>query len=182
MTVGLAGLVGATFAVMSAAWFYRPSPGSETDVAATGAPLIERTPVNQLVPWADIKSVLFFNFLPPNVGNYNASFFEDVENANLERLMAGVMVVSVLACAMALRRCTRASAMGWGVLTMAVVGPVVLTWLNAYAYSMYFALPPRYGYGLLAAFAAVTAWTLRGVGPARALAVLALASFANVFV
>lgn len=183
LSVGMSALVGTLFAATSAAWFYRPTTaGSEADAAAAAGPVPERTPVSQIVPWADIKSSLFFNFLPPNVGNYNASFLEDLENANLERLMAGVMVMSLLATAMVLRRNTRASAIGWGVLTMAVVGPAMLIWLNAYAYGMYFALPARYGYGLLTAFAAVTAWTLRGAGPARALAIVAAASFANVFV
>ncbi len=172
--LSLAAVVGAVFVVLSLAWVLRPLP-PEVAAAADAMP-------PAVVPWLQIKAQLFFNFFTPNVGNFNASFLESVVNVRMEGLMVGVLSFAVLAGVVALRRNVEASALAWGMLVMAVVGPVVLTAANLYGNNLYFALPPRYGYGFLAGFIALAGWTFRGVVLARALAVLALASFLNVFI
>jgi hypothetical protein len=105
-----------------------------------------------------------------------------VFNAHLEELMVGLMMISVLCCAVALRRDGRATALGWGLLAMVVVGPVALTLLNAHGNNQFYLLPSRYGYGMLAGFIGAMAWTFRGEVAARAILVVAAASVVSVFV
>jgi hypothetical protein len=168
--------VATVFVAMSAAWFYRPTPES---VALIGAPHRSSAPV--VVPWEGLKSTLLFNFFPPNVGNFNANFLEGVFNARLEQLMAGLMVFGVLAVVLAGRRTGIARSLGIGVLLMVVLGPVILTILNKYAYNQFFVLPARYGYGLLAPLIATTAWPFCRGASSRALVLLAVVSYLSVF-
>jgi hypothetical protein len=175
---GVATAVFAVFAGLSLAWYLRPVPDAAAPAGvASGPPAADAA-----VPWADIPAQLFFNFLAPNAGNYNASFLEGLFNTRLEQLMVGLMLFSVLVAALAFRRNLMVCALGLGVGLMVVVGPVILTLLNDYAYNVFYALPPRYGYGLLAGLAAVMAWTFREVAAARALVVVAAVSFVSVFV
>lgn len=175
-TLGTVALMGLVFAALSAAWFYRPGQ----EAGATGTP--STVPPLELVPWGDIKAPLFFNFLPPNIDNFNAGFLNGLVGARLDLVMAGLVTFSVLVAVLALRRNWQVGALGWGVAIAAVTGPVVLTLLYAFAYHAYMPLPARYGYGLMAGFGALTAWTCRGTVAARALAVLAVVSVLNVFV
>lgn len=174
---GTVAAVFALFTVLSLAWFMRPALHDTGDAATQATPRVDVD-----VPWSDIPVQLFFNFLPPNIGNYNAEFLEGLANTRLEQLMTGLLMFGVLAGALALRRAPAVSALGFGVIIMAALGPVFLTALNDYAYDQYFALPPRYGYGLLTGFAALMAWTFRGPVAARALAVIAGASLVNIFI
>lgn len=173
--LGVAGLAGAIFVALSVAWFVRPQP---TLPEATA-----EVPPNPsaVVPWLDIKAQLLFNFLAPNAGNFNAPFLDGFVNGRLENLMVGVLVFGLLAAALAFRANLRASVLGWGVACMCVLGPIVLTLANELGNDVYFALPPRYGYGLLAGFIAVAGWSFRGTALARALALLAGVSFLSVF-
>jgi hypothetical protein len=168
---GVTAAIGAIFTVASLAWFLRPGSGASS------------TPTGHVsVPWRANLSALLFNFLPPNYGNFDAEFLEGLFNTRLEGLMAGLLVVSMLAAALAGRTSVRACALGWGVALMAITGPVILTELNALAYDMFMPLPSRYGYGLLAGFAALLAWTCRGKARTRALILVAAVSFLSVFV
>lgn len=168
---GLAVLISFLFAALSAAWFLRPVP--------EGPAAPELPPA--AVPWSQIKAQLFFNFFTPNAGNFNAPFLDSAVNSRLEGLMVGVLSFAVLAGLVAGRRYLDARVLAIGMLVMAVVGPVVLTALNLYGNNLYFALPPRYGYGLLAGFIALGGWAFRSPALARALAVLAAATYLSVF-
>lgn len=170
--LGLAGLTGVVFVVLSLAWFARPKGDAAAEVPA-GAPAV--------VPWLDIKAQLFFNFLSPNAGNFNAPFLDGVVNTRIEQLMVGLLMFGVLAGAMALRQNLKVSFLAWAIAVMAVTGPILLTLLNLYANNWYFALPPRYGYGLMAGFIGLAGWAFKGPALARALAVLAGVSFLSVF-
>ncbi len=173
---GTVAAAGAVFVALSLAWYFRPVPAVGTAAPAT-APVPD-----VVVPWWDIKTQLFFNFLPPDVGNFNASFLESPFNTHFEQLVSGMMLIGVLAAALALRGGPKASALGVGVVVMAVLGPVILTVLNARSYNVYFPLPPRYGDGILAGLAGTMAWTFRAKAGERALVLLAIVSFVNVFV
>lgn len=172
---GTSALMAVLFATLSAAWFLRPGQDGSSSPA-------ERLPMHEVIPWWDGRSYMFFNFLPPNYGNFNASFLEGIVNGRIETVMAGLMMFSLLLGVVALRAAPRASAFAWGVAAMAMLGPVLLTLLNYYAYGTFFALPQRYGYGLLAGMGGLVAWAFRSPPASRAMVVIAGASLVSVFV
>jgi len=177
-TFALAGGMGLLFTALSTAWYLRPTDGAAPPAAA---PVPDAPTFLEVIPWSELWHTVFYRFVPPNVGNFNAPFLEGSLNVFLEMVSGGLAVMGVLLAVFALRKHPRVGALGCGVAVMALLGPVLLTFLNAYAYDLYYVLPSRYGYGLLAGFAALAAWAFRGAGGSRALALLASLSFLNLF-
>ena len=173
--VAAAGAV-AVFGAISFAWGLRFQSTSLIDP--------DEIPINVLlhadtVDWGSIWETLIYVFVSPATGNWQPGFLNDATNSFLVTVMAGVFAASVLVAALALRDRPRISALGIGLVTMAVVSPFVLVALNLYANHLYFLLSPRYGYALLPGIAAVTAWVFRAPAHGRALALLALLSLVN---
>lgn len=174
--LAVAGLMLAFFGAVAYAWqkFYEARVIVDVDtIPMNAATLTER------IPWQDLIPGVFYTFLPPMAGNWNASFLESVNNARLEWIVGAVLTFGVLAGALAGRRTV--SALGLGTLLLAILGPTLLVLLNFYANGLYFGIPPRYGFALLPAFIALTAVMLRSVGAARALLVLGALSVVSLF-
>ncbi len=175
LLTSLAGL--AVFGVISFLWGLRFQATSQIDP--------DKIPINVMlhadsVPWRETFEYLLYVFFSPGTNNWQPQFLNDATNAFIITSIAGLSIVAVLAAALALRDDPRGSALGLGLLVMAVVSPFLLVALNLYANHLYFLLPPRYGYALLPGIVAAIAWLLRGIGPSRALALLAVLSVVNV--
>jgi hypothetical protein len=176
---GVSALQLGVFSLLSWLWLQRPPAASAA--AAGNGPSAELFAAVK-IPWAELKGSLPYTFLTPNVGNFNAPFFEGIANAHLETVCVGILVIGMLAAAFAFRSAPRVSALGIGLVLLALTGPTILVLLNYYVNHIYFPLPARYGDGLLPAFAAVAAWMLRARPASRALALLGVLSVLSVFV
>jgi hypothetical protein len=159
----------AAFGLLSFLWGLRYRATTILDV--------NTIPMNQVfladrIRWEDINANLYYTFVTPIIGNWNPVMFDNFTNVRLESVVAGILVIGVLGAAFALRHDWRLTGLGWGVIVLAVLGPLMLTLLNFYANGLFFGIPPRYGFALLPAYAAATAWTLRAPGPARGLLAL----------
>jgi hypothetical protein len=177
--LGVSALQMGVFSLLSWLWLQRPSAASAA--AAGNGPSTELFNAVK-IPWAELKGSLPYTFLTPNVGNFNAPFLEGVANAHVETVCVGILVIAMFAAAFALRSAPRVSALGIGLVLLALTGPVILLLLNFYVNHIYFPLPARYGDGLLPAFAAVAAWMLRARPASRALALIGALSVLSVFV
>lgn len=174
LSVGMLGV----FGVSSLLWGLR--------YRATNVIDVNTIPMNQIfladkIRWEDINSTLYYTFMTPNAGNWNATFLESSANGRLEALLIGILGIGVLGAALTFRHDWRIAGLGWGVLVLAVLGPLMLTLLNFYANGLFFGIPPRYGFALLPGMAALTAWVLRSPGPAKALVALGLLSGLSLF-
>ncbi len=177
--LGVSALQMGVFSLLSWLWLQRPPAASAA--AAGNGPSTELFNAVK-IPWAELKGSLPYTFLTPNVGNFNAPFLEGVANAHVETVCVGILVIAMFAAAFAFRSAPRVSALGIGLVLLALTGPVILLLLNFYVNHIYFPLPARYGDGLLPAFAAVAAWMLRARPASRALALIGVLSVLSVFV
>ena len=176
----LAGLgMFAVFGAVSYLWGLRYKATAILDV--------NTIPMNQVflsdrIRWEDINANLYYTFVTPIVGNWNPVMFDNFANIRLESVVAGVLVIGVLGAAFALRHDWRVTGLAWGVVVLALLGPLLLTLLNFYANGLFFGIPPRYGFAILPAYAAATAWTLRAPGASRGLLALGCLSVVSLFV
>jgi hypothetical protein len=175
---GLSALIFGVFGLISGLWGLRYSMtaiASGDDLPINAPFLVDR------LPWGDIRGSLLTAFVPPIPGNFSPPFLEDTLSNRMEGLLVGVLVIGVLVTALALRTNPKASAFGLGVLVLTLSGPFILVLLNFYANGLYVPPLPRYGFGVLAGFAAATAWAFRGLVARRALVTLSVASVAVLF-
>jgi hypothetical protein len=175
---GLLGAAGslAVFGVISLAWGWRFQHTSLVDP--------DLIPINVMLhadhlDWGAIWEPMLYMFMSPGTGNWQPFFLNDSTNVFVVTVTYGVFAACILVAALALRDRPRISALGIGLVVMAVVSPFVLVALNFYANHLYFQLSPRYGYALLPGIAAVTAWAFRARAHGRALMLLALLSLVN---
>ena len=167
----------AVFGVISLAWGLRFRQTSLVDP--------DRIPINvqlhaDTVDWGAVWEQMLYVFLSPGTGNWQPGFLNDGTNGFLVVVVSGVFAAGVLVAALTLRHRPRVSAVGFGLLVMAVVSPFLLVALNLCANHIYFQLAPRYGYALLPGIAAATAWAFRAPAHGRALLLLAALSVVNI--
>ncbi|MGI8645092.1 MAG: hypothetical protein ACR2JD_02040 [Nocardioides sp.] len=168
----------AVFGLLSFLWGLRYKETTIIDV--------NTIPMNQIfladrIRWEDINATLYYTFVTPVTGNWNPLFLDNFANGRLEGIVVGALVLGVLGAAFTCGRNWTVSGLGWGVAILALLGPLLLTLLNFYANGLFFGISPRYGFALLPAFAAATAWTLRAPGPAKALLVVGGLSVVSFF-
>lgn len=166
------------FVVVSFLWGLR--------YTATAMVATEEVPTNAMfvvddVAWLDAAEWLVYAFLHPVTENWVAAFLGDYTNNLVQSVVAGVLLVGLLAGALALRSDREVSALGLGVLLTALVGPGLLMILNFYVNGLAFQIPPRYAYALAPGLVGLTAWTLSAPGPSRALILLAGWSLVSVY-
>lgn len=114
-----------------------------------------------------------FTFLTPINDGWIAPQFEGLIKYRLESYVTGALVLGVVAAAWYLRSRPMPGTLGSAVLIFAAIGAPVLLVMNFLVYGMYFQIPPRYGYALLAGFAAAAAFAFRDRQASRALVVVA---------
>jgi len=114
-----------------------------------------------------------FTFLTPINDGWIAPQFEGLIKYRLESYVTGALVLGLVAAAWYLRSRPMPGTLGSAVLFVAAIGAPLLVVMNFLIYGMYYQLPPRYGYALLAGFAAATAFAFRDRQAARALVVVA---------
>jgi hypothetical protein len=146
----------------------------------------DKIPINvmlhaETIDWGSMWEGLLVAFFSPGTGNWQPLSFNDPTNAFLTVLVGGASILAVIAAALSLRSAPRLSALGIGLLVMAMVTGFLLTALNFYVNHLLFGLPPRYGYALLPGLAAVVARLCTSPGARRALALLAVLSVVNMF-
>lgn len=176
--VVLAGGMFAVFGLSSFLWGLRYQATNIIDVDTIPMNLVF---LSEEIRWADINATLYYTFVTPITGNWNALFLDNFTNGRLEGVVVGVLVLGVLAAAFTWGRDWVVSGLGWGVVVLALLGPLMLTLLNFYANGLFFGIPPRYGFALLPAYAAAAAWTLRGAGASRAIFVVGALSVLSLF-
>ncbi len=168
----------AVFSLSSLLWGLRYKATNVIDISTI--------PMNQMfmadrIRWEEINSSLYFTFVTPITGNWNALFLESFANVRLESLVVGVLAIGVLAAALTWKRDWTVSGLSWGVLVLALLGPLMLTLLNFYANGLFFGPAARYGFALLPAYAALAAWTLRAPGASRGLLAIGALSTLSLF-
>ncbi len=114
-----------------------------------------------------------FTFFTPINDGWIAPQFEGLIKYRLESYVTGALVLGVVAAAWYLRSRPVPGALGAAVVFVAAIGGPLLVVMNFVVYGMYYQLPPRYGYALLAGFAAATAFAFRDRQAGRALIVVA---------
>lgn len=167
--IALALAVAASFLLTSLGWLMWAS--SAAVLPAEEIPINQWFLTDSLDPRALVSHALLF-FTPISDG-YVAPYLQGISKIRLESIAAGIMVFGAAAAFAALRSDKRASGLGLGVLTAAVVGAPLLVLVNFYANGMFFQLSARYGYPLLGAYAACAAVAFRNKPQSGALVAIA---------